>query len=209
MGLLHARGGEQEGVWKVLHTGPPHPDQGCQDVRQDQRGVISRPYAWGWRRSRTCCATPVTWMLVTRSGPRALRPQRSGQLRRRCERAARGGRAGGEKLAGKATSVTVCWRQWAIHERRSWRPATSFHTIAASAAKRTGREDDLGDAPMSNGAHPPSTCAAGSPPQADRTQWTGRTVGILRHKDNKDKPLGKRVLLSDFRLPEPYPLGTA
>src|SRR5512147_1376570 len=65
--------------------------------------------------------------------PRALRPRRSGQLRRRWERAARGGRDGGDKLAGKEATVTVCCRQWAIHERRSWRPATSFHHMAASA----------------------------------------------------------------------------
>jgi hypothetical protein len=88
-----------------------------------------------------CCPTPVTSIQVTGSGSRALRPRRSRQLRRRWERAARGGRggrAGGDKLAGKAASVTVCWRQCAIQLRRNWRPATSLHKIASSAIRGSG-----------------------------------------------------------------------
>jgi hypothetical protein len=71
-------------------------------------------------------------------------------------------------------------------------------------------QDDLGDAPMSNGTHPPAAFPTGSPPQARRAQRTGSTVGIPRHKT---QALGTRVHLPGFArpgfaLPESYPLGT-
>src|SRR5690242_12283859 len=115
-----------ESAWVVLVRHRPTAPWSRMTVGESGAdGAVGAPYSWDWMRSSTRCETPVTWMLVTKSGPRALRARRSGQLRRRWERAARGGRAGGDRLAGKEVNVTVCCRQCAIHARRNWRPATS------------------------------------------------------------------------------------
>src|SRR5262249_16375597 len=75
--------------------------------------------------------TPATCMVASRSGARALRPKRSSQPKRRCARAARGGRGSGGRRRGSAVIVTAWHCQWVLQVRRSLRPGTSFHVIAA------------------------------------------------------------------------------
>src|SRR5450755_3276739 len=78
--------------------------------------------------------TPATVIRRSAGPHQALQPSRSYQLQRRCERTARGERSGGEVffgMSGSGTISTCCLRQWVIHVRRSIRPATSTHCVAA------------------------------------------------------------------------------